>query len=70
MDIFLTISGILIWLFIGYKSFVYWWTMDHDYTIKMVPFALFVGIVGPFAYLIGMGIHGEDKILVKKKKTN
>lgn len=54
------------WLITGYKSFVYWWTKDHDYTTDDIPIAIVASFIGPIAYFMGMAIHGEFKIIEPK----
>lgn len=65
----LIIIGIAGWLISGYKSFVYWWTHDYDFTNDEISAALFVSLIGPIAFIIGWFIHGniKGKIINKKR---
>lgn len=61
MHTILIIAFVILWFYSGYKSFVYWWTKDFDFTTNDIGTAIFAGLVGPLAYLMGMNIHGKKK---------
>lgn len=60
--------SIILWLVIGYKSFVYWWTEDFDYTYEDIPIAVLASIGGPITFFIGKVIHGDDSRIIKPKR--
>ena len=59
------------WLFIGFFSFVYWWTKEYDFTVDELPAALVTSLLGPISFVFGWSIHGKsifsNKIIVKKR---
>ena len=60
----------LVWWVIGVAGFVFWWTSQFDFTVGETGFAAFVGLSGPFAWIIGYVIHGPDQassIVVKRR---
>ena len=52
----------IVWYLIGVASFVYWWTKDHNFTLRELPMALCCGLMGIVAFVMGWAIHGEDII--------
>jgi hypothetical protein len=58
MTITIILISIILWFIIGYKSFVYWWTKDWDYTSNEVSMAVMASIGGPISFFIGKAIHG------------
>lgn len=60
----------VIWYVVGVASFVYWWTKDHDLQLGEVIVAMFVGLIGPIAFLAGSYIHGgsEGITIIKQRK--
>lgn len=61
---------IVLWYISGVASFIYWWTKSHDLTATDMVFALFVGLIGPIAFIMGAQIHGNGFVLIKKQKKN
>lgn len=69
METLLIIIGIIAWLISGYKSFVYWWTSEFDFTNEDIFPALCTSIFGPFSYILGYFIHMErPRKIIKKKR--
>lgn len=58
-----------LWYLSGIASFIYWWTKDSDFTADKIPLVLFVGIVGPLAFLLGWAIHGELGMTIIKRRS-
>jgi hypothetical protein len=58
MTSIIILISIILWFVIGYKSFVYWWTKDWDYTSDDVPMAALASVGGPISFFIGKAIHG------------
>lgn len=62
----------LCWYIIGLHGFVYWWTVDHDFTSSEIPVVIVAGSLGPIAHVFGYAIHGKPllvntNVLIKKK---
>lgn len=60
----------LLWAWVGYKSFVYWWTTEFDFTTKDLGMAWGAGVIlGPFAWLTGWLIHrpSNERVILKRK---
>ena len=71
MSIILIMVCVIVWWYIGYRSFIFWWTHDFDYTQAEVLKAYVMGVYGPIAFLMGYFIHGwvgGKKILKAKRK--
>ena len=71
MNIVLITVCVIVWWYIGYRSFIFWWTHDFDYKQSEVPIAYGMGVFGPIAFLIGYLVHGVaggKKILKAKRK--
>lgn len=66
---FLIISLIMLWLWIGASSFIYWWRKDNDLTVMEIPLIIMGALCGIITYVFGWLIHGVDttKVLMKKK---
>ena len=64
-----------IWYLFGVFSFGYWWTTQHNIEIGTLFIAIFAGLLGPIAFVLGYAIHGEhsnsqsffSKVLIKKR---
>lgn len=71
MEILFIIILVVSWLLIGFCSFVYWWTKDHDFTTNDLWFAFFVSLFGPISFVVGWTIHGKlftpHKIIIKRR---
>lgn len=50
----------IVWYVIGVASFIYWWTYSFDYTPGIACLSLIVGLIGPFAFPVGMFIHSDS----------
>lgn len=50
-----------LWALIGYKSFVFWWTHDYDYTTSDRITAVVGGLLGPISFGIGYLLHHTPK---------
>lgn len=61
---------VLAWYTVGTLGFIYWWTNEYDLTQASLFFAVLCGgTLGPFAWLVGLLIHGnKDHVIVKKRK--
>jgi len=62
--------SILLWWVIGSGSFLYWWTIDYDFTTKEFITFVFAGVLGPTGFIVGWCIHGDKssgKILIKRR---
>lgn len=71
MNILYVLIGLVLWLYIGYKGFIYWWTTDLDFKLKHVYIAVSESMLGPFSWIAGWLIHAEiksDTILIPKKE--
>lgn len=60
---------IVIWYLIGVGSFVFWWTRDEDLTTNDVGMALLAGLIGPFAFVVGWTIHGNRRVIIRKRRS-
>lgn len=58
----------IIWYIIGVSSFVYWWTSEYDLTLGGCILATFIGVFGPFAFIMGYFKHGKTSITLIKKR--
>lgn len=64
---YLIVSLILVlWYTTGVIGFVFWWTTDYDFTSEQLGMAFGCGLTGPFAWVIGWGIHGNQTIVKKR----
>jgi hypothetical protein len=63
----MSILFLLIWFLLGFVSFVFWFTKDHDITTHssdLIP--LLAGVLlGPISFLFGWLIHGIGVIFIK-----
>lgn len=66
----LLIAGIVTaWLAIGAAWFIYWWTRDYDCTTEEIPLLIFMSLLGPFTFLIGVLIDSSfSKIVLIRKR--
>ncbi len=55
----LIVVGSLAWWASGTWGFIYWWTNEFDLKSNDLVFGLFMGYLGPVAWLVGHGIHGR-----------
>jgi hypothetical protein len=59
----------IIWLIIGFISFVYWWTRDcGNITTKELSYLFTFSILGIISWFIGYGIHRMTLEKPKKYK--
>ena len=58
---------IILWLVIGYGSFVFWWTKKFNFTTEDILLAIPASLFGPLSFLIGFVIHGDKKIIIRKR---
>ena len=56
----------IIWLVIGFCSFVYWWRVRYDFHLSDVPTALFFSVLGPIAFILCWILYGTDRIILRK----
>ena len=60
------------WYVSGICSFIYWWTKEYDFRSDDISTALFVGIIGILAWLVGWFILGSNsnnyKVIIKKRE--
>jgi prolipoprotein diacylglyceryltransferase len=71
MEYMIIIALLVIWYAIGISSFIYWWTKDYNFEAFHLFVAMFMGVVGPLAFIVGMSIHGGfsgSRVLIKKRK--
>lgn len=64
---------VTIWFAVGVASYVYWETKHKNIYLRDWFFILFFGLCGPFSFVIGWFVHGEqskieDIILFKKRE--
>lgn len=69
----------ILWWLSGVAGFVFWWTKEYDLTLEpsQIFLSIFVGLIGPAAWILGAVIHGGDggvakakaqpKIIIKKR---
>jgi hypothetical protein len=56
------IIGVALWTVIGAAGFAWWWTWFGDFKIGNLFASLGIGLLlGPFTWLAGMSIHGDDR---------
>jgi hypothetical protein len=48
------------WWYVGYRSFVHWWTYEWDYETKVRGTAFAAAAMGPLAWPIGRSIHNGN----------
>ncbi len=73
MKIGLIILSILLWLYIGGKGFIYWWTTEFALEYKHLKLLFVVAITGPISWILGYFIHAYDsdnKVIIKKKSKS
>lgn len=58
-----TIIFLVLWFVSGVCSHIFWWTRDYDYRLSDINMTIMSGFAGPFAFIIGMSIHGGDIII-------
>lgn len=58
---------VCVWFIIGSIGFVYWWTTEYNFTKDQIPLCFGAGIMGPFSWILGYFIHGEQKVIFKKR---
>ncbi|QPB08661.1 hypothetical protein KB681_gp51 [Burkholderia phage Mica] len=64
------IVAIILWLAIGFASFAYWWTKDHDMDVSDAFFWLFVlSWIGPIVFIFGWMVHGKSSgvVLIRRR---
>lgn len=70
---FLIVAYVFMYYVIGFAGFVYWWTKEYDYDTSDISLSLFLGICGPFTWLLGWLIHTNRQFtiprLIIRKKT-
>ncbi len=63
----------IVWYALGIWGFVWWWTRTHDFTSNDIMLMLWIGLLGPGSWLMGLGIHGlknkQSKNVILKRKT-
>ena len=71
------ILGFPIWWYIGYKSFIYYWTGNRDLTISDRKFGYFLGLSGPITsaaviivYFIDNNTNDSKGLKIVAKKRN
>lgn len=59
----------ILWWLSGVAGFVFWWTKEYPLTLKAseILLCVFVGIIGPFSWILGAAIHGGDGGVAKVK---
>jgi hypothetical protein len=55
------------WYGLGVWGFVYWWRKDYDLTARYVPLAVASGLLGPISWLVGLAIHGDASVVLRKR---
>lgn len=58
------------WLLLGMGSFIYWWIKEFDFTTEELVICFFVGLLGPFSFIVGALTHtwSDKKVLIKSKR--
>jgi len=59
-------SIFILWYVLGCAGFIYWWTSEYDLTTQELAPLLVIGLSGPFSFLIGWRIHGDNKKIRNK----
>lgn len=62
------VFSLIMWYVIGVVGFLFWWTIENDFTTDDVPVAAAAGLIGPFAWFVGFNIHGKQSTIFKKRK--
>lgn len=60
----------IVWYITGVWGFIFWYTKDFNLTTREIPLAIFEGLLGPLTWLVGAGIHGSSKTIIKKRDNN
>lgn len=59
------------WYLSGVSSFVYWWTTEYDLTFEDLCGAFLIGMIGPFAFVLGFAIHSKKgKTVIIKNRSD
>ncbi len=64
------IVGMIVWYLIGICSFIYWLTGEYDLMSDDIGMVIFIGLIGPIAFIAGAVIHGNShkpKIIMKRR---
>lgn len=56
-----------LWWASGVAGFTYWWTNEYDFRSSAAPLAAVVGVIGPFAWVVGAAIHGGNDVLIPSR---
>ncbi len=62
------IISTILYLLSGSASFIYWWTKQHDFTSSEIMLCVLSALIGPIAWFVGRSIHGENDIVIFKKR--
>ena len=63
---------ILIYLVLGFCSFIYWWTKENDFVVADIRLACIATLCGPTTFFVGWFIYNNDperknRVLIRKK---
>lgn len=59
-----------IWGMVGAGGFIFWWTKDYDITPPIILLMLFVSLIGPLSWIIGMFINNDMSLVIIKKRKS
>lgn len=62
------IIAIIAWWLTGVVSFVFWWTIEHDFTRSDIPAMTIMGIIGPIMWIVGYSVHSKEIIIIKRRR--
>jgi hypothetical protein len=60
---------IALWWASGIAGFIYWWTSEFDFEVVDIIPVIFVGSLGPLAFIFGCIAHNTDSIIIKGRKS-
>lgn len=69
----MTFLYLMIWWIVGMASASFWSTVDHDLKVKDLHLVVLIGVLGPFAFIVGAVIYLSDtdcgdRVLIKKER--
>jgi hypothetical protein len=59
--------SVFVWWAIGAASFVFWWTKQYDFRSEEIGLMCAAGLLGPFAFIAGWSIHGNWKVIIRRR---
>ena len=55
------------WYVTGVGGFIYWWAKDFDFAVSEIGPCIFIGLLGPFSWVIGLGMRDSGRAIIKKR---